>query len=65
MYFTENPVNFNDDYYGYKYFLCWQNTHGIYKAFKTQQECVEELEELIKEKIVWVGSHGFTVVDED
>ena len=61
MYFTEIPFDFGgcEDC---KYFLCWQNTHHVYKAFRTQAECVEFLEELIEEKIVWQGTHGFTVV---
>ena len=63
MYFTENPFDFGG-YEGCKYFLCWQNTHQVYKAFRTQAECVEFLEELIEEKIVWQGTHGFTVVKE-
>ena len=63
MYFTENPVNLSG-YEDYKYFLCWQNTHKIYRAFRTQLECIEGLEELIKEKMVWCGSHVFTVVKE-
>ena len=61
MYFTENPFNFGG-YEDCKYFLCWQNTHQVYKAFRTQAECVEFLQELIEEKIVWQGTHGFTVV---
>ena len=63
MYFTENPFDFGG-YEDCKYFLCWQNTHHVYKAFRTQAECVEFLEELIEEKIVWQGTHGFTVVKE-
>lgn len=63
MYFTENPLDFGG-YEDCKYFLCWQNTHKIYRAFKTQAECVECLEDLIKDKIVWQDTHGFTVVKE-
>ena len=64
MYFTENPFNFNG-YEDCRYFLCWQNTHQIYKAFRTQAECIEGLEELMEEKIVWCGSNGFTVIKDE
>ena len=63
MYFTENPFYFGG-YEDCKYFLCWQNTHKIYRAFKTQAECIECLEVLIENKIVWQDTHGFTVVKE-
>ena len=65
MYFTENPINFDGQWDGCKYFLVWQNTHHIYRAFRTQAECIEGLEELIEEKIVWCGSYGFTVIEDD
>ena len=61
MYFTENPIR-PENTEG-KYFLCWQNTHTIYKAFKTQQECVECLEEIIDRKIICVAGREFKVVD--
>ena len=39
MYLTENPfgvdIGFYDDC---KYFLCWQNTHRVFKAFETQKD---------------------------
>ena len=63
MYFTENQLDFGG-YEDCKYFLCWLNTHKIYRAAKTQAECVECLEDLIEEKIVWEDAHGFTVVKE-
>lgn len=61
MYFTENPFNF----YGYedcRYFICLQNTHKVYKAFRTQADAVEGLQELIEAGVVWEGSRGFEVV---
>ena len=61
MYFTESPLNF-DGYEDCRYFLCWQNTHKVYRAFRTQAEAVEGLQELIEEKVVWEGAHGFEVV---
>lgn len=64
MYFTENPINI-DDFYGYRYFLVWQNTHNIFKAFKTQYECIEYLQELVEEKIIWIDGIGFKIVKED
>ena len=62
MYFTDNPVNLDGDCCGYKYFLCWANTHAIYKKFKTQAETVDFLQDLIDEKIVESGNCVFTVV---
>lgn len=64
IYFTENPFSF-DGYEGYKYFLCWQNTHQIFQAFKTQQECIDVLQNLIKEKTIHVGTREFQVVNQN
>lgn len=64
MYFTENPLNYNERYEGCKYFLVWQNTHQIYNAYKTQQEVICALESLIEQKIIWIDSHGFKVTKE-
>lgn len=63
MYFTENPVKYDDRYYGCKYFLCWQNTRNIFKAFRTQSEAIESLKELIDDPIVWVNGVGFKVIE--
>lgn len=60
-YFTENPINI-EDYWGFRYFVCWQNTHTIFKAWETQWAAVEGLQELIEEEIYWCGSHGVKVV---
>lgn len=48
--------------FGGRYFVCWQNTHTIFRAWKTQWAAVEGLQELIEEEIVWCGSHGVKVV---
>ena len=65
MYLTENPfgvdIGFYDDC---KYFLCWQNTHRVFKAFETQKETVEYLEYLIENPIVELD-RGFINVIED
>lgn len=53
MYFTENPINVGD-YYGYKYFIIWQNTQTVYKALKNQAECIEFLKELVEGKAIEV-----------
>lgn len=65
LYFTENPINldrYGDDYYGYRYFLVWQNTHAIFKAFRTQAECVEYLEDLIERKVIWTWGGGYVAI---
>ena len=65
LYFTENPINldrYGDDYYGCRYFLVWQNTHAIYKAFRTQVECVEYLEDLIERKVIWTWGGGYVAI---
>lgn len=62
IYFTENPVNLNDKWQGCRYFLVWQNTHQIYRGFHTQIECVEALQELFEDPIIWVNGHGFKAV---
>ena len=48
MYFTENPVNLNDVDYGYKYFICFDNTHTVAVKTKTIAEMIEELENIIE-----------------
>lgn len=46
VYYTETPVNFGG-YEGYKYFFCYHCTNNIYKAFKSQRE----LEEFLNDKL--------------
>ena len=60
MYFTEHPINIGG-YEGYRYFIVWQNTHSIHRAYKTQREAIEGLEELLREGEVQVGAHSFLV----
>ena len=48
MYVTSEPFNFNDNYIGYKYFICFYGTNKIYKAFKNQNDLIEELEYIIE-----------------
>lgn len=49
FYLTENPINFNDDRdYGYKYFLCWHNTHSIHARTKSLHAMIEIVEDLLK-----------------
>jgi hypothetical protein len=37
LYFTENPPNagIDDSLHGYKYFLLFKNTFGIFRKYKT------------------------------
>ena len=48
---TENPVNYEEKYYGYKYFIEFNNTHKIVGAFKTQRELEERLDEIIRDGV--------------
>lgn len=47
MYVTTNPVNFTDSEIGYKYFICFYNTHKIVARCKTQKELELEIDEII------------------
>lgn len=51
LYFTENPPNAgkDDDLYGYKYFLLFKNTFGIFRKYRTQEEAIEGMTEILKE----------------
>ena len=46
IYYTENPINYNDNDYGYKYFICYHNTNIIIKKFRTQNELSDFLTDL-------------------
>ncbi|BAO04952.1 allergen Asp F3 [Clostridium botulinum B str. Osaka05] len=49
MYLTENPINFNDDRdWGYKYFICFHNTHTVVRRASNIPEMVEVLQDVIK-----------------
>ena len=51
LYFTENHPNAgkDDDLYGYKYFLLFKNTFGIFRKYKTQEEAINDMTEILKE----------------
>lgn len=51
LYFTENHPNAgkDDDLYGYKYFLLFKNTFGIFRKYKTQEEAINGMTEILKE----------------
>ena len=51
LYYTENPPNAgkDDDLYGYKYFLLFKNTFGIFRRYKTQEEVINGMTEILKE----------------
>lgn len=57
-YFTENPVNI-DDWWGYKYFLCFENTHKVICACKSQADMIEALQDIIEVGGVWDGNYFF------
>lgn len=58
MYLTENPVNLNDEDYGYRYFICFHNTHTVVARTKSIAEMIEVLEDII-ENGVSIGSGEF------
>ena len=47
MYITENPVDLTDDDMGYKYFICFDNTHKIVARCKTQNELEIAIDQII------------------
>ncbi len=51
LYFTENPPNAgkDDDLFGYKYFLLFKNTFGVFRKYRTQQEAIDDMTEILKE----------------
>ena len=48
---TENPTNYEEKYYGYKYFIEFHNTNKIVGAFKTQRELEARLDEIIRDGV--------------
>ncbi|EKS4345202.1 hypothetical protein QB607_003206 [Clostridium botulinum] len=48
MYLTENPVNINEDDYGYKYFICFHNTHTVVYRATNISDMIEALEAIIE-----------------
>ena len=51
LYFTENPPNagINDSLHGYRYFLLFKNTFGIFRKYRTQEEAINGMTEILKE----------------
>ena len=47
MYLTENPVNIGDDDYGYKYFVCFNNTGRVAARSKNIPDMIQKLENII------------------
>lgn len=58
MYLTENPLNLSDEDYGYKYFICFQNTHAVVARAKSIFEMIEILEDIIENGIT-IGNGEF------
>ena len=52
VYFTENHPNagVDDSLWGYKYFLLYKNTFGVFRKYKTQQEAIEDMTEILGEE---------------
>lgn len=51
LYFTGNPPNAgkDDDLHGYKYFLLFKNTFGVFRKYRTQEEAIDGMTEILKE----------------
>lgn len=51
LYYTENPPNAgkDDGLHGYKYFLLFKNTFGIFRKYRTQEEAIDGMTEILKE----------------
>jgi hypothetical protein len=58
MYLTDNPINFDDNNYGYKHFICFQNTHTVVRKTKNIPDMIEELNDIIENGIT-IDSHTF------
>lgn len=52
VYFTEHHPNegIDDSLWGYKYFLLYKNTFGVFRKYKTQQEAIEDMTEILEEE---------------
>jgi hypothetical protein len=48
MYVTDNPINYDDRYYGKSWFICFDNTNTVVSAHNTQRELEEELDSIIE-----------------
>ena len=51
LYFTENHPNAgkDDGLYGYRYFLLFKNTFGTFRKYRTQEEAIEGMTEILRE----------------
>ena len=51
LYFTENPPNagIDDNLWGYKYFLLFKNTFGVFRKYRTQAEAIDGMTEILRE----------------
>ena len=51
LYFTENPPSggIDDNLWDYKYFLLFKNTFSVFRKYKTQQEAIDDMTEILKE----------------
>lgn len=51
LYFTENPPNagIDDNLWGYKYFLLFKNTFGVFRKYRTQEEAIDDMMEILRE----------------
>lgn len=51
LYFSENhpDIGKNDNLHGCRYFLLYKSTFGIFRKYKTQQEAIENMVEILKE----------------
>ena len=51
LYFTENHPNagIDDGLHGYRYFLLFKNTFGVFRKYRTQQEAIDGMTEILKE----------------
>lgn len=52
VYFTENHPNagVDDSLWGYKYFLLYKNTFGTFRKYRTQEEAIDDMKEILKEE---------------
>lgn len=51
LYFTENHPNAgkDDSLCDYKYFLLYKNTFEVFRKYKTQQEAIDDMTEILRE----------------
>jgi len=51
IYYTDNPINLDNKYFGQKYFIVFQNTHKIYQSFRTLSELEDGIKDIMSEGI--------------